>query len=58
MEEREVENAMKINPAKSKEIRFTKARVKDSLNYSLKKGKKEAKLSRYRPGRALGVPGG
>jgi len=30
-----VENAMKINPSKSKEIRFTRARVKDSPNYSL-----------------------
>ena len=26
---------MKINPSKSKEIRFTRARVKDPLNYSL-----------------------
>jgi hypothetical protein len=31
----EVENTMKINPSKSKDIRFTRARVKDSLNYSL-----------------------
>jgi hypothetical protein len=30
-----VENEMKINPSKSKAIRFTKARVKDPLNYSL-----------------------
>jgi hypothetical protein len=30
-----VENAMKINPGKSKAIRFTRARVKNSLNYSL-----------------------
>jgi len=30
-----VENGMKINPIKSKSIRFTKARVKDPLNYSL-----------------------
>ena len=30
-----VDNAMKINPSKSKAIRFTRARVKDSLNYSL-----------------------
>ena len=29
------ENAMKINPSKSKAIRFTRARVKDPLNYSL-----------------------
>ena len=29
------ENAMKINQSKSKEIRFTRARVKDPLNYSL-----------------------
>jgi len=30
-----VENAMKINPSKSKAVRFTRARVKDPLNYSL-----------------------
>jgi hypothetical protein len=30
-----VENAMKINPSKSKAVRFTGARVKDPLNYSL-----------------------
>ena len=30
-----VENAMKINASKSKEIRFTRARVKEPLNYSL-----------------------
>jgi len=30
-----VENAMKINPSKSKAILFTRARVKDPLNYSL-----------------------
>ena len=30
-----VENGMKINPNKSKAIRFTRARVKDPLNYSL-----------------------
>ena len=30
-----VENAMKINRSKSKAIRFTRARVKDPLNYSL-----------------------
>ena len=30
-----VENSMKINPSKSKAIRFTRARVKDPLNYSL-----------------------
>ena len=30
-----VENAMKINPSESKAIRFTRARVKDPLNYSL-----------------------
>jgi len=29
-----VENVMKINPSKSKAIRFTRARVKDPLNYS------------------------
>jgi hypothetical protein len=28
-----VENEMKINPSKSKAIRFTRARVKDPLNY-------------------------
>jgi hypothetical protein len=31
-----VENVMKINPSKSKSVRFTRARVKDPLNYSLK----------------------
>jgi len=30
-----VENEMKINPSKSKAVRFTRARVKDPLNYSL-----------------------
>jgi len=30
-----VENAMKINPSKSKAVRFTRARVKDPLHYSL-----------------------
>ena len=30
-----VENAMKINPSKGKAIRFTRARVKNPLNYSL-----------------------
>jgi len=30
-----VENEMKINPSKSKAIRFTRARVKDQLYYSL-----------------------
>jgi len=30
-----VENWMKINPSKSKAIRFMKARVKDPLDYSL-----------------------
>jgi hypothetical protein len=30
-----VVNAMKINPNKSKAVRFTRARVKDPLNYSL-----------------------
>ena len=29
-----VENVMKINPSKSKAIRFTSARVNDPLNYS------------------------
>ena len=28
-------NAMKINPSKSKAIHFTRARVKDPLNYSI-----------------------
>jgi len=31
----EVENGMKINPSKSKAIRFTKARFKNPLDYSL-----------------------
>jgi len=30
-----VENAMKINPRKSKAVRFTRARLKDPLNYLL-----------------------
>jgi len=30
-----VENAMKINPSKSKAVRFTRARLKDPLSYSL-----------------------
>jgi len=30
-----VENEMKIKPSKSKAIRFTRARAKDPLNYSL-----------------------
>jgi hypothetical protein len=30
-----VENAMKINPSKSMAVRFTRARVKDPLDYSL-----------------------
>ena len=30
-----VENEMKINPSKSKAVRFTRARVKDPLHYSL-----------------------
>ena len=29
------ENAMKVNPSKCKAVRFTRARVKDSLNYTL-----------------------
>jgi len=28
-------NAVKINPSKSKAVRFARARVKDPLNYSL-----------------------
>ena len=30
-----VENAMKINPSKSKAVHFTRAREKDPLDYSL-----------------------
>ena len=30
-----VENAIKINPSKSKSVRFTRARVKETLNYWL-----------------------
>ena len=30
-----VENGMKINPVKSKAVRFTRARVKNPLGYSL-----------------------
>ena len=30
-----VENAMKINPSKSKAVRFMRVRVKDPLNYLL-----------------------
>jgi hypothetical protein len=30
-----VENAIKINPSKSKAVRFTRSRVKDPLDYSL-----------------------
>ena len=30
-----VENAMKVNPSKSKALSFTRARVKDPLSYSL-----------------------
>jgi len=30
-----VENGMKINPSKNKAIRFTRARVKNALGYSL-----------------------
>jgi hypothetical protein len=32
----EVENAMVINPAKSKTVCFTRARVAEPLNYSLR----------------------
>ena len=35
LEEWAVENAMKINPSKSKAVRFMRARVKDPLDYSL-----------------------
>ena len=35
LEDWAVENAMKINPIKSKTVRFTRARVKDPLSYSL-----------------------
>jgi hypothetical protein len=34
-----VDNGMKINPDKSKAIRFTRARVKNPLGYSLGKVK-------------------
>ena len=30
-----VENSMKMNPSKSKAVRFTRARLKDLLNYSI-----------------------
>jgi hypothetical protein len=30
------ENAMKINPSKCKAVRFTRGRVKNSLNYTLR----------------------
>ena len=30
-----VENAMKMNPSKGKAFRFTRARLKDLLNYSI-----------------------
>ena len=30
-----VENSMKMNPSKSQTVRFTRARLKDSLNYSI-----------------------
>jgi hypothetical protein len=33
--ERSVENSIKINPTKSKAVRFTRARVKVPLNYSI-----------------------
>ena len=35
LEEWATENEIKINPSKCKAVRFTKARVKDSLNYTL-----------------------
>jgi hypothetical protein len=35
LEARVVENGMKINPGKRKAVRFTRAQVKDLLNYSL-----------------------
>ena len=35
MQEWKVENGMKINPGKSKEIRFTKVRFKNPLGYSI-----------------------
>jgi len=35
LEEWMVENAKKINSRKSKAVRFTRARVKDPLSYSL-----------------------
>jgi len=35
LEDWAVENVMKVNPIKSKTVRFTRARVKDPLSYSL-----------------------
>jgi len=35
LEEWAVENEMKINPSKSKAVRFTRSRVKDPLHYLL-----------------------
>jgi hypothetical protein len=35
LEEWAAENAMKINPSKSKAVSFTRARVKNPLDYSL-----------------------
>jgi hypothetical protein len=36
-----VENAMKINPSKSKAVRFTRARVKDQVNGHRNTGSKQ-----------------
>ena len=42
-----VENAMKINPSKSKAVRFTRARLKDPLDYSLANTIPEASSCKY-----------
>ena len=42
-----VENSMKINPSKSKAVRFTRARVKDPLDYSLANTIPEASSCKY-----------
>jgi len=42
-----VENGMKINPGKSKAVRFTRARVKNPLDYSLSDQKIPEADSKY-----------
>jgi len=44
-----IENGIKINPGKSKEIRFTRARVKNPLGYCLgdKKFRKGAVVNNW-----------